>query len=124
MIEDKRKEIKEKIIEFMERNPFYKYACMFAGISIQTLENWRTEDIDFATKLEARRSQTLTKYINKSAPEFVLTHADPEMFNIAKKIDAKIDGNVNINVINYGDNNTPTQLPSEAVSATASKSDR
>lgn len=90
MIEDERKIKKEMLIEFIGKNPFYKHACMYAGISVATLDNWRKEDEDFSKRLEAMRAQNLTKRINRASDEFILTHADPETFNIAKKSDINL----------------------------------
>ncbi len=90
MIKDKRLPLKEKFVEFLGRNPFYKHACWFVGISEMTLSRWRKEDEDFDKKCESMRAQTLTKYVNRSSTDFILTHADPETFSKTQKIELTV----------------------------------
>lgn len=104
MIEDERKIKKELVIEFLGKNPFYRHAAWSVGISEDTLRNWRDEDIDFSACCEAKRAENLTKRVNRASNEFILTHADPETFNIAKKL----ENTVNISIVDYGAEDTAT----------------
>lgn len=92
MIDDKRLPLKKLVIAFLEKNPFYKHAAWSIGISKDALEDWRSKDEVFASRCEAARAVALNKFVNRSSPDFILTHADPETFNIAKKVDVTSAG--------------------------------
>lgn len=92
MINDKRLEKKERVIEFLTKNPFYKHAAWAIGRNEQTLIRWREEDEDFSSRCEAARATCLSRFVGRSQPDFILTHADPETFNTAKKIDITSGG--------------------------------
>lgn len=92
MIVDKRLPLKELVIKFLQRNPFYKHAAWSIGKDEDTLLVWRKEDKVFAGRCESARSECLSKFVNRSSPDFILTHADPETFNIAKKVDVTSAG--------------------------------
>lgn len=70
----------EIIIEYMKRFPFYKWAAAYAGISADTLENWRKDDPEFAVRLEASKSEGIKYYGGKASPDLILKSADPETF--------------------------------------------
>lgn len=92
MIEDNRLPLKERAIEFLSKNPFYKHAAWAIGKDEVTLLRWRNEDADFASRCEVARASCLSRFVSRSQPDFILTHADPETFNTAKKIDITSGG--------------------------------
>lgn len=85
MINDNRLPKKLEIIKNLERTPYFNHACEEAELPISTFADWRKEDTDFDLKAISMRARTLTKWVNRSSPEFILTHADPETFNIPNK---------------------------------------
>ena len=85
-----KKNKKELVLTFLQRNPFYRHAAWSVGIAEQTLIRWREEDKEFGAKCEAMRAENLTKRVNRASDEFILTHADPETFK--QKTQLEISG--------------------------------
>ena len=89
MTDDERTKKKQEIVEFLNLTPYYNYACNLAEIPVSTFNDWRKADLIFDAKCVAMRAKTLTKFVNRSSPEFVLTHADPETFKDKSELNIK-----------------------------------
>lgn len=87
MIEDKRIENKKKVIEYLSRMPFYKWAAKFAFITEETLKTWRDEDQDFSDRCEAARSEAIHRLGGRATPDFMLKNADPQTFKDKKEVE-------------------------------------
>ena len=57
MINDNRLVIKEKFLEYYADLPIQKLAAHFAGISENTVLNWKKEDKDFCDQINSAKSQ-------------------------------------------------------------------
>lgn len=84
---EKEIKLKEDVLMILERFPFYKYAAKINRISEDTLKRMRNEDLEFADRCEASRTQGLMKYANKAKPEFMLSCAEPETFKERKEVE-------------------------------------
>lgn len=82
---------KELVLTFLQRNPFYRHAAWSVGIDETTLIRWRNEDKEFDAKCQAMRAENLSKRVNRASDEFILTHADPETFKKADKLEISGD---------------------------------
>lgn len=91
MIEDKRIENKKKVIEYLSRMPFYKWAAKFAMITEETLKTWRDEDKDFSDRCEASRSEAIQRLGGRATPDFMLKNTDPETFKDKKEVEVSGD---------------------------------
>ena len=87
MIEDKRKPQKEKVLEYLSRMPFYKWAAKFAMIDEDTLKNWRDEDKDFSDRCEVAKSEAIQRLGGRATPDFMLKNADPSTFKDKKEME-------------------------------------
>ena len=90
MTNDKQSEKKELILEYLKRFPFYKWAAAYAGISKDTLEDWRKADIEFSARCESAKAEALEKLGRRATPDFMLKSADPESFK--DRVDLTSDG--------------------------------
>jgi hypothetical protein len=123
MIQDNRLEKKEKVIDYLSHFPYYKWAATSINRDEDTLLLWRKEDSDFSDRCEASRAECLKKFGKKATPDLILKTTDPKTFNIANKIEGELNGELNINLINYGDKPS-VQLSTQSVSTTATSSVR
>ena|SRR3990167_8328497 len=80
MLEDEKLEKKEKIIEYLRRFPFYKWAAKFVAINQDTLKDWRKADNDFSDRVETARSEGIRYFGGRASPDLILKSADPETF--------------------------------------------
>lgn len=80
MKEDKNKEKKDHIIEYLKRFPFYKWAAKSVGIDEDTLIHWRKDDKEFADRVEIARSEGVKYFGGRASPDLILKSADPETF--------------------------------------------
>jgi hypothetical protein len=92
MIQDKRLEKKERVIAYLGNEPYFRHAAWAIGVHEDTLANWRKEDEDFSERCDMARAEKFSKLVNRASPEFILTHADPETFNTAHKVDITSGG--------------------------------
>lgn len=90
MKEDKNKDKKEIIIEYMRKFPFYKWASAHAGIDVTTLENWRKDDKEFSVRVEIARAEGIRYWGGKASPDLILKSADPKTFK--DRVDLTTDG--------------------------------
>ena len=87
--EDKLKK-QEIVLEYLKRFPFYKWAAAFAGISADTLEDWRKADKEFSARCEAMRAEGIRYYGGRASPDLILKSADPHTFK--DRVDVTTDG--------------------------------
>lgn len=73
-------EQKAKAIEYYGAMPIYKYAAAFAGISEDTLQNWKKDDEKFSNDLQIAKADFIKKHGSKAKPEFLLERLDKENF--------------------------------------------
>jgi hypothetical protein len=90
MIQDDRLEKKEKLIEYLTRMPFYRWAAKSIGKDEDTIINWRKEDPDFAERCEAAKSEAIAKLGKRATPDFLLACSDPKTFAKAKQVEVKV----------------------------------
>lgn len=77
--QEKAIEAKKQIaLEYYATVPIFKYAAHAAGVTEDTLLNWRKNDSDFSDKLLQARSQFLQGRLNQTKPEFPLERLFPE----------------------------------------------
>lgn len=110
---DKNLIIKEKIIEFLERFPFYKYAAKANFITEETLKTWRDEDEDFSYKCEAARTNGVLMYGRRASPEFMLSHTDKETFGNKTEVDVTSKGEKIEGLIVISHENTSVPVANE-----------
>ena len=85
--QDKKKEL---VIEYIRLFPFYKWAAAYAGISKDTLEDWRKADKEFSARCEVARAEAIEKLGRRATPDFMLKSADPESFK--DRVDVTTEG--------------------------------
>lgn len=90
-IEERMKEQKRLVISYYAEIPIYKHAAAFAGISKDTLEDWRKADPKFSAELEKAKAEFTRKHGRRSKPEFLLERLDREHFIDSKKIEVGFD---------------------------------
>lgn len=86
-----KKEAKEKVLEYLKRMPFYKWAAAFAMIDVSTLENYRKEDPVFSDRCESARSEAIERLGKRATPDFMLKNADPHTFKEKKEVEVSGD---------------------------------
>lgn len=89
-MEDK-EEKKQKVIEYLQRMPFYKWAAAYAGIHRNTLDNWMEEDKDFCARCETAKAQAIEHFGKRATPDFILKSTDPESFKDRKEVEVTGD---------------------------------
>lgn len=80
-------EQKAKAIEYYEAMPVYKYAAAFAGVSEDTLQVWRKDDIQFSDDLQKAKAEFIRKHGKKAKSEFLLERLDKENFKESKEVE-------------------------------------
>jgi len=81
MLKDKRLQIKESYLLYLEEVPKHKFACKAAKISEDTGKRWRDEDSDFADLCEAKIAIWVRKTLKRTKPEFQLERLLREDFS-------------------------------------------
>lgn len=89
-VEERMAEQKRKAIEYYEAMPVYKYAAAFAGISKDTLEDWRKADPDFSAALEKGKAEFFRKHGKRAKPEFLMERLDKEVFRESKEVEVTL----------------------------------
>ena len=87
----RREEQKELVLTYLKRMPFYKWAAAFAGISKDTLEDWRKEDSIFSARCEAAKAEAIEHFGKRATPDFILRNTDPETFKEKKEVEVRGD---------------------------------
>jgi hypothetical protein len=87
MTTEDQKIAKDKVVEYLQRLPIYKWAAAFAGIDRTTLENWRKDDIEFSSRCETAKAEAIQKLGGRATPDFILKNVDPESFKDKKDVD-------------------------------------
>lgn len=80
MINDNREDQKIRVIEYLKRFPFYKWAAKSIGKSEDTLRIWRDEDPEFSARVESARAEGMKYFGGRATPDLILKSADPETF--------------------------------------------
>lgn len=80
-------EQKARAVEYYEAMPVYKYAAAFAGVSRDTLENWRKDDPVFSADLEKAKAEFFRKHGRKAKSEFLMERLDKETFRESKEVE-------------------------------------
>lgn len=86
-VEERMAEQKARAIEYYEAMPIYKYAAAFAGISEDTLADWRKADPVFSDNLQKAKAEFIRRHGKKSKPEFLLERLDKENFKETKEVE-------------------------------------
>ena len=79
-VEQRIAEQKERAIEYYGAMPVYKYAAAFAGVTEDTLKNWRDNDPSFSDRLKIAKAEFIRKHGGKAKPEFLLERLDRDTF--------------------------------------------
>lgn len=79
---EKQAEQKQRVVDYFKALPVYKYAAMSAGISVDTLKDWRDKDKDFSDELQKAESEFYGSKVKKARPEFLLERLDKETFGL------------------------------------------
>lgn len=95
------RELKGIAIAAAEAVYHYRLIARAVGRDEDTLINWRKEDADFSEKLEEGRFRFINKQIKKSRPEFLLERLEPEIFKEQKKVEADVNGQLNVTLTDY-----------------------
>lgn len=74
----------------------YKLIGRAIGRSEDALLDWRTNDKDFAVKIEEGRHRFIEKNMKAAKPEFLLERLEPELFKERKETELK--GNLGIDI--------------------------
>jgi hypothetical protein len=80
MTSDDKLQLKEQIIEYLRRFPFYKWAAKSVAIDDETLKNWRDADDDFSHRVEIARAEGIKYFGGRATPDLILKSADPQTF--------------------------------------------
>lgn len=78
---------KDIVVEYLRKLPVYKWAAASAGISKDTLENWRAEDKEFSARCETAKAEAIQKLGGRATPDFILKNVDPETFKDKKDVE-------------------------------------
>ncbi len=97
----KHQEDKERVIQYIRRFPFYKWAAKSIGKDADTLLIWRKEDADFSVRLEAARAEGVSNIGKRATPDFLLACADPETFSKTAQLEVKGNITYTFKVVRY-----------------------
>lgn len=86
---EKQAEQKKTAIEYYRSLPVFKYAAQAAGISEDTLRNWRNDDADFSAHLNQAKAEFIKITSKRAKPEFLLERLDRETFGDNKTLNVK-----------------------------------
>lgn len=88
---DKNAEKKERILEYLRRFPFFRWAAKSVGIDEDTLLLWRKADDNFSERVEIARAEGIKYFGGRATPDLILKSADPETFKDRKELEVKGD---------------------------------
>lgn len=87
-----KKQAKQSIvIEYLRKLPIYKWAAAAAGISEDTLRNWRDDDEVFSALCETAKAEAIEKLGRRATPDFMLKNVDPQTFKDKKEMEVSGD---------------------------------
>ena len=72
--------LKVKYIEYYKDLPVQKYAAMYVGRDEDTINRWRTEDSEFADKVNQARADWVRSKADKAKVEFALERLERSAF--------------------------------------------
>lgn len=78
------------VIEYLSKLPVYKWAAAAAGISKDTLEDWRKEDQEFSARCESAKAEAIKGLGRRATPDFILKNVDPETFKDKKEMEVTL----------------------------------
>lgn len=102
MIADDRLAKKDKFLEYFKSLPVQKLAAGFAGISEDTVTDWKKEDSDFAYQIELRKSEWAKENASKvRSKEWLLERVLKDHFAPRQELTGKDGEDLNVQVVNY-----------------------
>lgn len=108
MIDDAKKPLKEKYLEYYRGLPVQKLAADFINRSPDTIQDWMKEDEDFSAQVNQAKAEWATKTSKQvRSKEWLLERVMREEFAPNKQ---EFEGTLKIEILDYGADtkNNPT----------------
>jgi hypothetical protein len=80
-------ELKKQYIEYYKELPVQKYAAMYIAKDEDTILRWRTNDSDFADKVDRARASWVMNKASKAKVEFALERLEKSIFKESREIE-------------------------------------